>query len=898
MLQPSNRTVDLTHFTRTFSKSCIMDFLIWSSLFLSFIHEQLCQDASIVLPGPQNVNVVYKPEDQRISVTWEEDQYCPSEMCFYDVEVLLTDSMKELHREAVSANQFNSKHHWSWISHLPLECASFAVRVRSRHQKNTSHWSPLQNNTGITISYPKIYPENKVVEVGSNLTFCCILGPGHHLQYMSYNNIIMNTTRISDHSYAMLVNIPTPFRNNCINVNCNSYFTGTCVYVGYPPGDRDLVCETRDLESAECHWNKGRDTKLTKNRTTQYHLNGRLCSSQNVSGCKQIVQVEQGESNWILTARNPLGTLELRDKVDLMKRVHLFAPTGVLTADVNARNASVQWRWEKSKYKILLMVCQLQLEHSGQRDMRNFSGTGLDSVVLTDLAPAQTYIVQVRCGLKQHFWRWGDWSRGSSFQTKEDIPEMLDVWMQYAGNQINILWKPLAMNQSHGQIMDYEVTWGRQKKVVHRCPVNLSDQSIIEGRRVTVTAQNSAGRSPPSAIIVPRLHQTINITMNVVGSDGGFDLVWPTAPTASCGYVVDWCPTHGECIVDWVKVPAGITRARVQSDSFKECVRYTLFIWSCTQGAPELLERREGYVKECIPKVQIQGLGAEQLNSDTVKIWWTGIPEKNHSAFINGYIISYSETSHPYTRTAVKVMADEPKTKYLTGFTNGYYIFTVKALTSLGEVGESSPVNLSITPTVDELITRIIISLCSVACLLTLATILCYRHWDCIKEAVYPEIPRPVWNPKWLTTLEKNGHQFLYIDQCRPNDIDVLGDREHFEGDFGNKQSNLTNTDSDVLAQCDNYIQLPNQASLQHSLSSFPISGTTVQNYSYDLVQQAALDMGQLGEYQPFLNMHSSPNHEHNNVMSYIRLDWEPSSRVYKSQCDMEADSLATRVQV
>lgn len=43
-----------------------------------------------------------------------------------------------------------------------------------------------------------------------------------------------------------------------------------------PPGDEGLVCETRDLASAECSWKKGRDTHLRMKRSrTKYTLNGR-----------------------------------------------------------------------------------------------------------------------------------------------------------------------------------------------------------------------------------------------------------------------------------------------------------------------------------------------------------------------------------------------------------------------------------------------------------------------------------------------------------------------------------------------------------------------------------------------------------------------------------------------
>lgn len=113
----------------------------------------------------------------------------------------------------------------------------------------------------------------------------------------------------------------------------------------------------------------------------------------------------------------------------------------------------------------------------------------------------------------------------------------------------------------------------------------------------------------------------------IIGSNGGFNLSWSSSPTASCGYIVDWCTT-GQCIVEWLKVPPNETKANIfsgksyslptkrlcivkcpyvtihlscyffTSETFKNGLRYSLSIYACTQGAPVLLEIREGYVRE------------------------------------------------------------------------------------------------------------------------------------------------------------------------------------------------------------------------------------------------------------------------------------------------------------
>lgn len=52
--------------------------------------------------------------------------------------------------------------------------------------------------------------------------------------------------------------------------------------------------------------------------------------------------------------------------------VRLLAPMEVVASGVNA---SVQWQWERPQYHILLMVCQVQLNHSGHIDVVSYSRT-------------------------------------------------------------------------------------------------------------------------------------------------------------------------------------------------------------------------------------------------------------------------------------------------------------------------------------------------------------------------------------------------------------------------------------------------------------------------------------------------------------------------------------------
>lgn len=55
----------------------------------------------------------------------------------------------------------------------------------------------LGNDTG---SYRAVFPEDRVVPVGSNMTFCCVWKEGEHLDYLTYDIQVLNYTRLSNWS--------------------------------------------------------------------------------------------------------------------------------------------------------------------------------------------------------------------------------------------------------------------------------------------------------------------------------------------------------------------------------------------------------------------------------------------------------------------------------------------------------------------------------------------------------------------------------------------------------------------------------------------------------------------------------------------------------------------------
>lgn len=138
------------------------------------------------------------------------------------------------------------------------------------------------------------------------------------------------------------------------------------------------------------------------------------------------------------------------------------------------------------------------------------------------------------------------------------------------------------------------------------------------------------------------------------------------------------------------------------------------------------------------------------------------------------------------------------------------------------------------------------------------------------------------------------------MEPCQPSEIDIVCNREQSGEAVLDKNAGkgaLTNTNSDVPALHGYYNQLLSKTTSGHFTfsphtmwpPSSQLSGTVIQNPSYNLEVLASLDMGQSVGYEPDMNSFSCPNPEPHNSMSYV--PFETDSWGYKFQCHIEDSS-------
>ncbi|XP_077398719.1 leukemia inhibitory factor receptor-like [Vanacampus margaritifer] len=850
----------------------MITWLLLVSLFCNSAQDRNLKDDGVFRCGPQDITV--KTSDHAILLTWQDDPSCMSvhDMLTYEMEVLRADKLVHYDEVAVTTDQIGSTHSWTWSPHLALECAPLALKLRSRAENRTSQWKweHIIPAGYIHSDSPQVYPRDKVFQVGSKATFCCVLPMGQVLEklYLSgQSSSDWNISRISNHTYVFTVDLNKASTTSCTDIICETKTAdnGACAYIGYPPADRDLCCETRDFQSVECLWTVGRNTHLAIKSPTSYQLLQSNCTEGSSGRCSHKVRVDFGERNWTLTARNQLATVKLTDRADLTKRVHMFAPREVKVSSVNASNARLDWKWAMQTYDKLDIKCQLNISDGETHLVRGRNGVGLNFAVLNDLIPNWTYKVMIRCGTSEHFWKWSEWSSSVDFHTIGDVPDALDIWMHVKGSQTIITWKVPLANQSHGDIIDYEIIWAptsercQKSRVLHPQNSFVLSLDATKEYAVSVTASNEYGNSSPSTITIPNLNtgSVLVKSSRTPGSNGGFNLSWSASPIASCGYIVDWCPTKGPYVIDWLRVPPSETSVRIFSKNLREGVRYLLSIHGCTHGAPVLLEKIEGYVKEkLIQDGLFQTLKWEQRDMD-VEVSWDPVALQDQSTFIQGYILYYRDNNS----RVMNISTDNPQATSLTA-TNlqiNSYTFTVKANTTVGQCGATS-ITVTLNSLTDNLINAIGITLATIFVLLCLIVILCYRNWEWIKMKVYPPIPMPVLKDKWMTSLTKQSCRPVFVEMGHHNEAELMAIPElHCKSEAPVKDCV---DPGNVFSQTTMYFNKPVENLTTHStiapcqlpLLPPPLSSSLVKdghlNPSFNLTSTDSLETSSIG-YQP-----------------------------------------------
>ncbi|XP_069602028.1 oncostatin-M-specific receptor subunit beta isoform X2 [Ranitomeya imitator] len=814
--------------------------------------------------------------------------------------------------------EFSSSHtsfHWTWDSQLPLECDSHSVRIRSAAEGNISTteikwstWSSWKTHYGDNNerSSTVIYPHERVVLEGSDVTFCCLPGRDQTIQEMMYRSKKIERSRdMGTDRYVISVRNVTRTRSDggtvlCVVDNIGEDLTpGNVLIVSRPPDQpKNFSCVTQDMKSLICRWIPGPIYNFFRILKADYVLYERFSMksySCERDQCVLPIQEDQPVYNFTMTAKNLLGERSIDSMVRLHQRVLLFPPSNLRATHQNACVILLSWSL-RADYTALQIRCQV-------KDLVNVTSRGkgpteIYKVILGGLQPDTNYDLRVRCMAESSLAGWSSWSH-LAVKTREDAPTgALDVWRSVMeedddDKRIVILhWKPSSIFKANGNISHYHIKvrpleGAPTEKEISVSGVNSTQISI--GRQVytiSITAHNSAGGSTPAELRVPAntaKGSNLIITERTSGRDGGVIVKWRKMPGAH-GHVVEWCaaPRSPHCDLQWKKYNATVQSDVIVSRDFRPGVRYEFRIYGSTGDGEHLLEKKEGYTKELAssvkPNVRISNIKARSFFVD-----WSPYPlDGSQEGFVTGYNVFVNDTGKGCSQSddMCRFYIEDPNKMQLTItrlIPNRKYKVAVVAITGGGET-RSDDSGADTADDAEAVVRSIIVPIITVS-LLALALLLigCWkRAW--LKRICLPDIPDP--NSSKILSFDGTKGAFnrhiLLTTNREPQIVDIvrIQDNSHHK-----TYEELTESSDHQLHELDtkvegsktdedfgeNYLSSGNEKSLyslmnEPSCKSQPFPYLQFCNQTYTGTSDDLCDRGQ--GYRPQTNtaqVHSPP---------------------------------------
>ncbi|XP_054571287.1 oncostatin-M-specific receptor subunit beta isoform X2 [Eptesicus fuscus] len=783
---------------------------------------------SEVLSEPLSLNVSINSTQQSLQLQWSVHTLTHQELKMaFQIEISRINKSNVIWVENYSTTvQQNQTLGWTWESELPLECATHFVRIRGKEddprmpqRRSWSSWSSWVEADAQSLLGPSpllVFPEEKLVEEGSNVTLCYVSRHAQSKVSCKLNGKPILGEQLDAHvSVLTLTNVSFVSQTGS-NFFCEEDRNGTqpglVLFVAKVLEEpKGFSCETRDLKTLNCTWDPGSDTDFWKYRSQRYTLvesfSGKRQDCEHKTWCAwQVAQDSQETYNFTLLAENLFRKRSVNILFNLTHRVRPMTPSNVFLKSVSATNASMTWKVQPLGNHSTLL-CQVELHGEGRVVQHNASIRVNGEYFFSGLAPATEYAARVRCAAAEHFWKWSQWA-GQKFSTLQAAPSTApDVWRSVRSTlgacNVTLFWKPLSRSQAHGKILFYNVATESLDRPSSSmlfsipAPANGTELSLDGcSHQIRLTASNGAGESPASVIVITGDpgNQTAEVKEErVQGTGDGVSMSWKPPPGEVIGYVVDWCaaPRESPCDLQWENLGPNATSTVISSDAFRPGVRYNFRIYGISpERRAYLLERKTGYSQELAPADNPR-VAINNLTSHSFTLSWKDYATDAQPGFIRGYRIylrSQAEQCHPGFTKAVlpdntvccKHDIDNPEQKTFVVKNlqpESFYEFLVTPHTRAGEGPAQAFTKVTTPDQHSHVLIRIILPM---VFLLLLLTVLCYVKSQWVKETCYPDIPDP-YKSSVLSLLKpkENPHlTILSVRDCVPDALEVVNKAE------------------------------------------------------------------------------------------------------------------------
>ncbi|XP_065529139.1 interleukin-12 receptor subunit beta-2 isoform X4 [Lathamus discolor] len=360
--------------------------------------------------------------------------------------------------------------------------------------------------------------------------------------------------------------------------------------------------------------------------------------------------------------------------------------------------------WDKGRLTYINTTYVIQL--SNGTDVLYISEESLDtrfgSLALSKLNFDSTYTIVVAASNELG----SAFSQPLVFTLIDIVPTgVLDVWyrQQDVGSQqqnISLFWKALSKSEARGRILQYTVTFkalDQQSPVAEAHLTTQTSYARVMPRvnyKITVTAENSRGRSPPASVVTDLgiwdLPPPQEVSAIATGNSSIL-ISWkpPISSTASIsGYVVEWADTQRNVRLEprpaWVKLPAS-NLSTVIAEHVKDEVCYQISVFALYQDRAGQAASVKGYSSAKAPSAGPQMYTTPHANG--ILVSWEAIPAQQQRGCITGYHIYLQKRdsqADPRVHAVSSVTAQ--RSLYITDLQPGeHYVLWMTASTAAGE---------------------------------------------------------------------------------------------------------------------------------------------------------------------------------------------------------------------
>ncbi|XP_009693657.1 PREDICTED: interleukin-12 receptor subunit beta-2-like, partial [Cariama cristata] len=542
------------------------------------------------------------------------------------------------------------------LSRAEQGCSKGSVTARAP-PRGTAEICDKGNMTANTASH---------VQPGTSITLSCQLKPLQHpgrcriaIFFNSseltsnYGSSVSTKFRVRTHGKHMFTcKIVCEYKRKLI--------CGIHLESGNPPDEpRNVSCIQYGTDGRPtCTWDKGRLTHINTTYVIQLSNGTDVSCASEESPNKKFGSLALSKLNFdstytvVVAAFNELGRAFSQPLAFMLIDIVKPHPPNFLVEFENSSvtNCTFFWREEAQARH-----CRLRFRPLGRHSWSTIESLNREKCSLYGLEPHTAYEFQVSCKIHPERGLWSNWSTYRT-RTPEAAPTgLLDVWYRQQDldsqqQNISLFWKALSKSEARGRILGYTVTFealGRQSRRADAHLTSRTSYARVTPRgdyRITVTAENSRGSSPPASILtelgIQDLPPPQKVSAEAVGN-GSILVTWkpPIRGTASIsGYVVAWADsprtTHPEPHPAWVKLPASNLSA-VIAEHIKDNVCYQISVFALYRNRAGQVASVRGYSRAKAPSAGPQMYTTPQANG--ILVSWEEIPAHQQRGCITGY---------------------------------------------------------------------------------------------------------------------------------------------------------------------------------------------------------------------------------------------------------------------